>query len=154
MKSTSSSNVIWRNLSRTRQLTIICNCWTIAKTFDDFWQDEIKNILHISRIFHRRISNFSSTQASDFTTIALNFSINRNTITEINKEIKRINFSINSTIEDFIKFRIKMIMFSIETFKDNSIEIFKCLIISNRFFLNKVRELNNSIMIFEIFRKS
>jgi hypothetical protein len=130
MKSTQNSNVIWRSFSRTRQLMIICNSWTIVKTFDDFWRDEIKNISHISQIFHRRVSNFYSTQASDFTTIALNFSISRDTIIEIHREIREINHSINSTIEDLISTSthiraFRLISIRIFRSRDISIEILK-----------------------------
>jgi hypothetical protein len=86
-------------------------------------------------------------------TIALNFSISRDTITEISREIREINLSVNSTSDDLIRTHIRTIMFNIETFRDNSIEILRDLIISNSSFL-RVRELNKSIMILDIFRKS
>jgi hypothetical protein len=83
-------------------------------------------------------------------TIALNFSINRDTITETHRAIKRFS---RRTIEDFTSIHISVI--SIRTFKnrDNSFEIFKSLI-SNSSIRNRLRRIHNSIMILEIHRKS
>jgi hypothetical protein len=149
-----SSNAIWRNHSRTQLLTIICSYWTIARTSDDLSQNEIKNIQIISAIFHKkRISNFNSIRASDSMTIALNFSISRDTITETHRAIRRMS---RSTIENFTSTHIRIFRFiSIKTFRDrdHSIEILKNNIISNSSFRNRIRELSN-ITKLETFSKS
>jgi hypothetical protein len=150
MRSTQSSDVIWENHSRISRLTIIFSYWTIAKTSDDLWRDEIKKILNFSSIFQiQRVSNFSSISISDFTTIALSFSISRDTITEIHRRIRRLNYSINSAIEDSISTSISI---NIETFRNNSIQIFKKLI-SNSSFRHRIRNLNRSVIL-ETLQKS
>jgi hypothetical protein len=108
-------------------------------------------MLNISQILQTlRINHFNSIQASDFMTIVLNSSINRNTITETFRAIRRI---FRSTIEDSISTLI-----NIRIFKINSIEFFRHSrivdskkLINNSSVRNRIRRLN-SVML-EIIRE-
>jgi hypothetical protein len=108
-------------------------------------------MLSISQILQTlRINHFSSIQASDFMTIALNSLINRDTITEILRAIRRIFLS---TIEDSISTRI-----NIRIFRINSIEFFRHSrivdsrkLISNSSVRNRIRRLN--LMMLEIIKE-
>jgi hypothetical protein len=129
-----SSGETWESHSKTSQSTNIFNSWTIAKTSDDLWQHVI-----ISQIFHETlISSFNQIPLSDFTKIVLIFSsINLDSITEINRKIRRTRINHD------------LFSISIKAFRDNSIDIKTSR--SHSWISNRIRELNR--MTFEMLQR-